>query len=203
MKIIKKFTFVTLVALAAMLLFQTSITQAADRGSRGDDNEQGDNGQPISNPFTILLDGVYKAVAPGDGPKDNLGLKLVNLNDGTFRKVKIFPVRGLPGDDDQDDDQNEAIGTFYVGGGLCAYDLPGGAFSARFTGSDTQRRDDPDGSWTLDGTFKLEILEATGVYQQAFADGHIHMVDILKFRADSQTRLEYCFCDFHRNLFTP
>jgi hypothetical protein len=199
MKIIKKFTFVTLVALAAMLLFQTSITQAGDRDSRGDDNEQGDDGQPISNPFTILLDGIYKPVAKGEGPKDNLGLKLVDLSDGTFRKVKIFPVRGLP----DDEDANEAIGTFYVRFPLCAYDLPGGAFSAQFTGSDTETKTGPDGSWTLDGTFKLAILEATGVYQQAFADGHIHMVDILKFRAGDQTRLEYCFCDFHRKLVTP
>jgi hypothetical protein len=198
MKPIKRFAFVTLVALAVMLLFQTSITQAGARDSRGDDNEQGDNGQPISNPFTILLDGVYKPVPVGRGPKDNLGLKQVDLSNGTFSKVKIYAVKGLPGDEAD----NKAIGTFYVGGGKCAYDLPGGAVSAQFTGSDTERRDDPDGSWTLDGTFKLVILEATGIYQQAFADGHIHMVDILKFRAGDQTRLEYCFCDFHRNLFT-
>jgi len=190
MKTIKKFTFVTLVALAAMPLFQTSITQARDRESRGDDN----------NPIAILLDGVYRRVPPGGGPKDNLGLKLVDLSDGTFSKVKIFRVSGLPGDEDA----NEAIGTFYVriGGGICAYDLPGGAFTAQFTGSDTERKDDPDGSWTLDGTFKLVILEATRAYQP-FANGHIHMVDILKWRAGEQNFLEYCFCHIHRKLVQP
>jgi len=194
MKTIKRFTFGTLVALAAMLPFQTSITQAGDRDSRGDARESGDD-QRIENPFAVLLDGVYKPVPEGRGPKDNLGLEQVDLNNGTFSKVKIYPDTGFPGDEDAD----EAIGTFYVGGGLCAYDLPGGAFSARFVGSDTERKDDPDGSWTLDGTFKLVILEATGVYQP-FVGGHIHMVDILKFRAADQTRLEYCFCHFHRQL---
>jgi hypothetical protein len=200
MKTIKRFTVVTLVALSAMLLFQTSITQAGDCDSRGDDNDQGNHGQPISNPFAILLDGVYKPVAKGAGPKDNLGLTQVDLSDGTFSKVKILPVAGLPGDDDE----NEAIGTLYVrfGGGVCAYDLPGGALYARFTGSDTERKDQPDGSWTVDGTFKLVILETTGVYQP-FAGGHIHMVDILKFRAGEKDFLEFCYCHFHRNLFTP
>ena len=200
MKIIKRFAFVTLLALAATLAFNTSIAQAGDLGSRGDHNDQGDHGQQISSPFAILLDGVYKPVARGEGPKGNLGLTQVDLSDGTFSKVKIYPVAGLP----SEDDANEAIGTFYVrfGGGICAYDLPGGAFSARFTGSDTQRRDDPDGSWTVDGTFKLVLLEATGVYQP-FAGGHIHMVDILKYRAGEKNFLEFCYCHFHRNLFTP
>ena len=202
MKTIKKFTFVTLVALAAMLLFQTSITQAADRG---DDNEQGDDGQPISNPFTILLDGVYKPVAPGQGPEDNLGLTRtqVDLNDGSYSKVKIYPVSGLPGD------KNKAIGTFYVqfAGALCAYDVPGGSFSARFTGTGDFVKQLPESplpgdSWTLDGTIQLEILEATGIYRP-FVGGHIHMVDILRFRAGDGTFLENCFCHFHRKLVQP
>jgi hypothetical protein len=197
MEIIKRFTFVTLAALAATLVLHTSITQAGDRDSRGDARESGDD-QRIDIPFAVLLDGVYRPVPVGGGPKDNLGLEQVDLSNGTFSKVKMYAVKGLPGDEDD----NEAIGTFYVGGGKCAYDLPGGAVSAQFVGFDTQRRDDPDGSWTLDGTFKLVILEATGVYQR-LAGGHIHMVDILKFRAGDQTRLEFCYCHFHRNLFTP
>jgi hypothetical protein len=190
MKTIKRFTFVTMVALAAMLLFQTSITQAGDRDS---DDDQG-----IDIPFAVLLDGIYKPVAKGGGPKDNLGLKQVDLSDGTFSKVKMYPVSGLPGDRDK------AIGTFYVqfGGDLCAYDLPGGAFTARFTGFDVEQKFDPDGSWTLDGTAKLVILEATGVYQPV-ADGHIHMVDILKYRAGEKNFLEYCFCHIHRKLVQP
>lgn len=57
MKIIKKFTFAALAALAALaatLLFQTSNTQADDHGrrgddhgQRGDDNKRGDRDQPI------------------------------------------------------------------------------------------------------------------------------------------------------------
>ena len=199
-KIIKNLTLAaltTVAVLAATLLFQPSITQAGDHGQRGGDNERGDR----HDRFAILLDGVYKNVAKGEGPKDNLGLTTVDLNDGSYFKVKIYPVRGLKGD------QDEAIGTFYVAIGTgkpVAYDLPGGAFSARFVGSDFQRLPPPGtpGSWTLDGTFKLNILEATGIYQP-FAGGHIHMVDILKFRAGDGTFLEDCVCHVHRKLVAP
>jgi hypothetical protein len=122
----------------------------------------------------------------------------------TKYKVKIYPVSGLPGD------QNQAIGTFYVriGGDLCAYDLPGGSFSAKFnfaTGAHfTMLPPSPTAgqSWTLDGTFELDILEATGIYQP-FVGGHIHMVDILKFRAGDGTQLEDCFCHIHPKLVAP
>ena len=209
MKIINKLTFAALAtgaALAATLLFQPSITRADDHGQRGGDNERGDRhdrdrDQRIDDRFAILLDGVYKNVAKGEGPKDNLGLTTVDLNDGSYFKVKIYPVRGLKGD------QDEAIGTFYVAIGTgkpVAYDLPGGAFSAQFVGSDFQRLPPPGtpGSWTLDGTFKLNILEATGIYQP-FAGGHIHMVDILKFRAGDGTFLEDCVCFVHPILVAP
>ena len=42
MKIIKNLTFATLAALAATLLFQTSITRADNHGQRGNDHERGD-----------------------------------------------------------------------------------------------------------------------------------------------------------------
>jgi hypothetical protein len=45
MKTIKKFTFTTLAALAAMLLFQTPITRAGDDSQRGDDHQQGDDNE--------------------------------------------------------------------------------------------------------------------------------------------------------------
>ena len=92
---------------------------------------------------------------------------------------------------------------------MCAYDLPGGSFSAKFnfaTGAHFTRLPPgpPTGlvSWTLDGTFELDILEATGIYEP-FADGYIHMVDILKFRVGDGILLEDCFCTIHPKLVAP
>ena len=197
MKTIKKFTFATLATLAATLLFQTPITRA-------DDNERGDHDRRIDHQFVILLAGVYQPVPVGHGPKGNLGLT-VNLSDGSWFKVKIYLVSGLPGDKDRDDDK--AIGAFYVaigsGTGIVAYDLPGGSFSAKFLREHDDQEVLPgaDGSFTLDGTFKLDILEATGIYG-GFVGGHIHMVDILKKRGDG-TFLENCFCTIHPKLVAP
>jgi hypothetical protein len=208
MKINKILAFGALAALAtlsATLLFQNSITRADDHGKRGDDNERGDHDKRINNRFVILLAGVYKDVAVGHGPKSNLSLTTVNLNDGSYSKVKLYSVSGLPGHKDED----KAIGTFYVqfAADLCAYDLPGGSFSARFIlgGDNTEQLPEvplPGESWTLDGTFELDILEATGIYRP-FEGGHIHMVDILKFRAGDGTFLEDCFCNVHPKLVKP
>jgi len=196
MKILKNLTFA---ALAVTLLFQTPITRADDR----DDKERGDHHQRIDPQFVILLAGVYQPVPVGHGPKGNLGLTAVDLNNGRFQKVKIYLVSGLPGDKDKDEDK--AIGAFYAfgGAGIVAYDLPGGSLSAKFLGAhdDTELLAGAGGSFTLDGTFKLEILEATGIYQ-GFVGGHIHMVDILKKRADG-TFLENCFCTIHPKLVAP
>jgi hypothetical protein len=203
MKPIKNVAFAALAALAVALLCQTPITLAEDHGRRGDDNERGHHNRQIDNRFVILLSGVYKPVPLGQGPKGNLGLTTVDLSDGSFSKVKFFPINGLPGDKDQD----KAIGTFYVQftGMLCAYDLPGGSITAMFTGTNdvtTAYEESADGSWTLDGTFDLDILEATGSYQ-SFVGGHVHMVDILKFRAGDGTFLEDCFCNIHPKLAKP
>ena len=142
------------------------------------------------NPFVILLQGVYQPVVHAP----NLGLSQVDLNDGTFSQNSIFNISGIPGSKKDD----KAVGTFYVqfAGDLCAYHVPGGSFSARFTMMDdvvNSYEEFADGSWTLDGTFELDILEATGIFKP-FAGGHIHMVDILKYRAADDTFLEYCFC---------
>ena len=102
MKIIKNLTFAALAAVAVTLLFQTPITWADGHRRRGDHNERGDQDQRINNRFAILLAGVYKPVDLGHGPKHNLGLTTVDLNDGSFIKVKIYPVSGLPGDKDED-----------------------------------------------------------------------------------------------------
>ena len=202
MKIIKKLAFAALAALVVTLLFQTPITLAGASGNKGDDSQRGDRGQRIDSRFVILLSGVYQPVPLGHGPEHNLGLTTVDLSDGSFIKVKSYPVSGISSD------QNKAIGTFYVQfptGNLCAYDLPGGSFTAMFTGIHdvvTDYVQSPNGSWTLDGTFELDILEATGIYQ-SFAGGHIHMVDILKFRAGDGTLLEDCFCHIHPKLVAP
>jgi hypothetical protein len=181
-----KHTFATLTALtvlAATLSSYSPVARASDENvSRAQQKRDG---------FVILLSGVYQPVPAGQGPQSNLGLKMVDLNDGSFSTVNFEAISGIPGNRDN------TLGSFYVqiGGMHCAYDLPGGSLVAMFTVVDdivNSFETFPDGSWTLDGTFELEILEGTGVYSN-FAGGHIHMVDILKFRADG-TFLEDCFC---------
>ena len=188
----KTVKLLTLASVAATLLFQTFV-------ARADGNEKKDDDQQINKGFLTLAAGIYKKVDVGDGPEDNLGLSQVKLNGGNYFKVNIYPIRGLPGHKDQD----KAIGTFYVSivDQLCAYDLPGGSFSAKFLRHDIIMPTWPDGSATMDGTFELEILETTGNYQP-LAGGHIHMVGILTFRADG-TMLEDCFCHVHLQPVAP
>src|SRR6201982_4003923 len=77
--------------------------------------------------FVLLLKGLYQPVAHGP----NLGLSVVDLNDGTYSKTKIYPVRGIPGNTNRE----QAVGNFYaqLDGDLCAYHVPGGSFAMRFT----------------------------------------------------------------------
>ena len=182
MKIIKKLTFATL---TATLLIQTPITQAGDHGQAA---------VPTSDPFVILLQGIYEPVVHGP----NLGLDLVDLSDGSYSKTKIYRVDGLPGGTEQ------AVGTFYVqafrevsGSGFCAYDVPGGKFTAHFT--EVILVPEPDGTGlgvNLVGSAELDILEATGIYK-SFVGGHIHMVDILHLTFPDIFD-EYCFCHISR-----
>jgi hypothetical protein len=133
-----------------------------------------------NDPFVVLLKGLYRPVPTGHGPADNLGLStsVVNLNDGSYARTRIYPVFGIP----ESEDQDKAIGTFYVSLSTftCAYDLPGGALAMQFTagGGFTSLRPDGRGGQYDEGTFVLNIVEATGVYR-AFAGGHNHMVDKL------------------------
>jgi hypothetical protein len=132
-----------------------------------------------NDPFIVLLKGLYQPVPAGHGPDDNLGLSLVNLNDGSYSKTRIFPVWiGIP--DSQN--QEKAIGNFYVSlvTGLCAYDLPGGAIAMQFIAGGNFPVVAPDGMGGQydEGTIPLTILEATGIYR-AFAGGHNNMVDKL------------------------
>jgi hypothetical protein len=148
-----------------------------------------------SDSFVLLLKGVYEPKAHGP----NLGLSVVDLNDGSYSATKIYPVSGTPGNTNAD----KAIGTFYVqfGGNLCAYHIPGGSFAMRFTDSDVIFVPDGFGGRYLEGTFELTILEATGIYR-SFAGGHNHMVDKLHFLApgDGSGGVdEYCFCFIGRS----
>ena len=140
--------------------------------------------------FVVLLKGRYQPVVRGP----NLGLSSVNLDDGSYSTVSIYPVNGTPGSTTP----NKAIGTFYVqfAGDLCAYHVPGGSFAMRFTGSDTVFVDDGVGGQFLEGTFELDVIEGTGIYR-SFVGGHNHMVDKLHFLAPGDGSggfEEYCFC---------
>ena len=140
--------------------------------------------------FVVLLKGLYQPVVQGP----NLGLSMVDLNDGSYSTTKIYPVRGVPGNKNE----KKAVGNFYVQftGDLCAYHVPGGSFAMRFTGSDVIFTSDGIGGQYMDGTFELTVLEATGIYR-SFVGGHNHMVDRLHFLAPgdgSGGADEYCFC---------
>ena len=153
------------------------------------------------DPFILLLQGIYQAVPPWppviSDNGDNLGLKAVHINDGSYSRTLIYPVLGVAGS------PNEPIGNFYVqfNGDLCAYDLPGGAIAMQFTksaGAAVQRNfgfvvQDRVGGYYFKGTFELTILEATGVYS-SFKDGHNHMVDTLHKLSDGISYDEYCVC---------
>ena len=107
--------------------------------------------------FVLLLKGLYQPVAHGP----NLGLSMVDLNDGSYSTTRIYPVNGTPGNTNP----TKSVGALYVqfNGDLCAYHIPGGSFSMRFTGSNANLVDDGQGGKFLEGTFELTILEATGV----------------------------------------
>lgn len=164
-----------------------------------------DEGAP-NDPFILLIHGIYQPVLIGKGPKDNLGLTTVNLSDGTYSKTQIYPIFGVDGANDQ----RKAIGTFYVqsNGGICAYDLPGGAIAMQFLPAPAGAPagfngfvpfPDGQGGVYLEGTFELVILEATGIYR-AFKGGHNHMVDRLHQLANGQFD-EFCFCNISQYQF--
>ena len=142
-------------------------------------DEGTDEGRSVPNdPFILLLKGVYQPVPKGSG-QHNFGLTTVDLDDGSYSKTRIYPIFGIRGSTHQD----KSIGTFYVspGKGLCAYDLPGGAFAMEFIrpgGKFPVVVPDGMGGQYLEGYLPLTILEATGIYR-AFAGGHNNMVDKL------------------------
>jgi hypothetical protein len=144
--------------------------------------------------FVVLLKGLYQPVVQGP----NLGLSMVDLNDGSYSTTKIYRVSGIPGSKND----NKSVGNFYVqfNGDLCAYHVPGGSFAMRFTGSNVNFVSDGAGGRYLEGTFDLTVLEATGIYRP-FAGGQNHMVDRLHFLAPGDGSGgfdEYCFCFISR-----
>jgi len=146
-------------------------------------------GSPAPNdPFILLLKGVYQPVA--NAP--NLGLSVVNLNDGSYSVTQIYAASTIPGIANH---TNAAVGKFYAqfNGDLAAYDLPGGAIAMRFTDqSSTTEVSDGQGGVYLELTYELTILEANGIYRP-FVGGHNHMVDRLHLLADGNFD-ESCFC---------
>ena len=163
-------------------------------------------GEPPANPFVILLRGTYKRVKGCP----NLGLSLVNVCDGSYVTTKIYPVSGLPEEDEEDKEQanrgnrrgdrdretEAAIGNFYVSPGMgkpVAYDLPEGALKMVFTANNLTPVPDGEGGMFLVGTLELNITKATGVYTSFGVGGHNKMVDILHRLADG-TLVEHCFC---------
>jgi hypothetical protein len=144
-----------------------------------------------SDSFVVLLKGRYQPVVH----TPNLGLSTVDVGDGSYSTVGIYPVSGIPGNTDP----NKRVGNFYVqfAGDLCAYHVPGGSFAMQFTPeSDTHFVDDGVGGQFLEGTFELNVIEGTGIYR-SFVGGHNHMVDKLHFLAPGDGSggfEEYCFC---------
>jgi hypothetical protein len=150
---------------------------------------------PPSNAFVVLLKGRYRPVVRGP----NLGLSSVNLSDGSYSTVPIYPVSGTPGNQNP----NKAVGTFYVqfAGNLCAYHVPGGSFAMRFTDQHVHFEPDGEGGRFLVGTFDLDVIEGTGVYRR-FVGGHNRMVDRLHFLPPGDGSggfEEFCYCNVSRS----
>ena len=157
-----------------------------------------DRGGLPADTFSILLEGPYKPVVHGP----DLGLTTVDLSDGSYSTTKIFAVSGLPEEviGHGNGKTKKAIGNFYVqfAGSSAAYDLPGGAISMVFTGSNVQNVPDGQGGTYIVGTFELDIPEATGIYQ-SFVGGHNTMVDVLHQLADGSF-VEHCICIISRKV---
>jgi hypothetical protein len=143
-----------------------------------------------SNPFVLLLKGIFEPVVHSP----DLGLSQVDLSDGTYSTVPIYAVSGIPGAK-----KDKAIGTFYgsMQDKLFAYHVPGGSFSARLVGSDTEVTSDGEAGIYVTGTYELNILEGTGIYRP-FSGGHIQMVDILHITAAGVFDEIACYCHVSR-----
>jgi len=101
---------------------------------------------PPGGSLVVLVKGLYQPVTHGP----NLGLSMVDLDDGSYSTTRIYPVQGTPGSKNPD----KPAGGFYAqfDGDLCAYHVPGGSFSMRFTDGNTVFVDDGQGGRFLEGT---------------------------------------------------
>ena len=154
---------------------------------------EGRDDREVEHAFAVLLKGIYKPAAQAP----DLGLSGINLNDGSYSTVPMFPVSGIAGSEDA----LTAVGDFYTQfeGNLCAYDLLGGALSMQFiAGAEhvTTFSDGAHGS-ILQGTWELTVLDATGIFRH-FKRGHNHMLDNLHFLASGDVD-EYCVCFIRRH----
>jgi hypothetical protein len=141
-------------------------------------------------PLLLLLKGTYK---PATNPP-NLSLSSVKLDDGTYTTVKIYPVKGVPGNPDP----KKAFGNFFVGSGdVCAYNLPGGSMAMRFDPFDIPAIPDGSGGNWLVGNAGLKIIEGTGIYR-SFVGGRNFMVDILHQLPNNKGYVENCVCIISR-----
>lgn len=161
---------------AATLLFPTSTTRADDTKS-----------VPPANNFVVLLEGTFRPA----GVVEDFGLLLPDLNNGRYMTVPFYHVEsGVPGPNDP------IAGAFYAlgGEGLFCYDLGKGGMTAMMImdASNTVTIPDGEGGIFINGTYELDILEATGIYR-SFQGGHIHMLDTLHITAGG-TFIEHCFC---------
>ena len=154
---------------------------------------EGKGRQEAEDAFAVLLKGIYKPAA--NAP--DLGLSGIDLNDGSYSTVPMFPVSGIAGSDDA----LTAVGNFYVqfGADLAVYDLPGGALSMQFIAGAEHITTFPDGAGgsILQGTWELTVLDANGIFRH-FKRGHNHMLDNLHFLASGDID-EYCICFVRRH----
>ena len=80
----------------AQRLSSSGLVTAAER------DEGTDEGRSVPNdPFILLLKGVYQPVPTGSG-RHNFGLTTVDLDDGSYSKVRIYPIFGIRGSTHQD-----------------------------------------------------------------------------------------------------
>lgn len=174
---------------ASMLALSVSIDASAEH-----ERERPSLDGPPADMFSVLLSGPYTPVVACP----DLGLKTVNVCDGSYSLTTIYPVSGLPLDGVKpanDPHRASPIGKFYVQltGMFCAYELPGGTIAMEFTGDNTTPVPGPQGVTYLVGTIPCDVIEATGAYKK-FVGGHNNMVDILRNLADGSF-VEDCFCN--------
>ena len=139
--------------------------------------------RPRGGEFELLLKGVF---APVETVPD-LGLELVDPEDGMWGKINVYRAKGSPRA------TKNPIGNFYeqYGMTMCAYDIPGGAIAAVI-------EEEVDHLYIVKGeliwvaTVELSIREAAGNYQN-LEGGSIHM-HFFRHIIDLESLHEYCHC---------